>query len=108
MNNESNSIMIFTSDKPEKQEEYEVTRGPEKHFYNTISTTVNGLQKNMNKFLKSLDTILKNSPQEVGGLKLDEVEINAQIDGKGNIGIAGILGAEVSTQGGIKIVLRKK
>ena len=39
---------------------------------------------------------------------LDEVEIHAQIDSKGNVGISGVAGAEVAVQGGIKLVLRKK
>jgi hypothetical protein len=70
--------------------------------------TVITLQENMRRFLSSLDTILRNSPKDVGGLTLDEIEIYAQVDGKGNIGIAGIAGAEVAVQGGIKFVLRKR
>ena len=69
---------------------------------------VSTLQENMRLFLKSLDAIISASPKDVGGLVLDEVEICAQIDGRGNVGISGIAGAEVSVQGGIKFVLRKK
>jgi len=69
---------------------------------------VSTLQENMRLFLESLDTIISASPKDVGGLTLDEVEICAQIDSKGNVGIYGIAGAEVSAQGGIKFVLRKK
>jgi hypothetical protein len=69
---------------------------------------VSTLQENMRLFLESLDTIISASPKDVGGLVLDEVEICAQIDSKGNVGIYGIAGAEVSAQGGIKFVLRKK
>jgi hypothetical protein len=69
---------------------------------------VSTLQENMRLFLKSLDTIINESPKDVGGLTLDEVEICAQIDSKGNVGISSIVGAEVSAQGGIKFVLRKK
>ena len=69
---------------------------------------VSTLQENMRRFLESLDTIISASPKDVGGLMLDEVEICAQIDSKGNVGISGIAGAEVSAQGGIKFVLRKK
>ena len=69
---------------------------------------VSTLQENMRLFLECLDTIISASPKDVGGLVLDEVEICAQIDSKGNVGIYGIAGAEVSAQGGIKFVLRKK
>ena len=69
---------------------------------------VSTLQENMRLFLESLDTIISASPKDVGGLVLDEVEICAQIDSKGNVGISSIAGAEVSAQGGIKFVLRKK
>lgn len=69
---------------------------------------VSTLQENMRSFLNSLDTIISAAPKDVGGLVLDEVEICAQIDSKGNVGIYGIAGTEVSAQGGIKFVLRKK
>jgi len=69
---------------------------------------VTTLQENMRRFLSSLDTVISASPKDVGGLTLDEVEIHAQIDGKGNVGISGIGGAEFAAQGGIKFVLRKK
>lgn len=70
--------------------------------------TVSTLQANMCRFLSSLDTIISTSPKEVGGLTLDEVEVHAQIDSKGNIGISAIAGGEVAAHGGIKLVLRKK
>jgi len=68
---------------------------------------VSTLQENMHLFLESIG-IISTTPKDVGGLVLDEVEICAQIDIKGNVGIYGIAGAEVSAQGGIKFVLRKK
>ncbi len=70
--------------------------------------TVSTLQKNMQRFLQNVDFILTTSPKEIGGLTLDEVEIHAQIDSKGSMGLASFVGAEVALQGGIKFVLRKK
>ena len=70
--------------------------------------TVSTLQKNMQRFLQNVDFILTTSPKEIGGLTLDEIEIHAQIDSKGSIGLASVVGAEVTLQGGIKFVLRKK
>jgi hypothetical protein len=74
----------------------------------TSEVTISTLQANMCRFLSSLDIIISTSPKEVGGLTLEEVEIHAQIDSKGNIGISAIAGGEVAAHGGIKLVLRKK
>ena len=70
--------------------------------------TVGLLQENMIRFLNSLNAILRASPNEIGGLTIDEVEVNAQIDGRGNVGISGIAGTEFAAGGGIKFVLRRK
>lgn len=43
------------------------------------------LQKNMRHYVSSQDAIISSSPKDIGGLTLDEVEIPAQIDGKGNV-----------------------
>ena len=66
------------------------------------------LQKNMSGFLGGMDKVMRNSPKDIGGLTLDEVEIYAQIDSKGNVGLFGLVGAEFAAQGGIRFVLRKK
>ena len=68
---------------------------------------VDTLQENMRIFLSQVDTVMSTSPKEIGGLRLEEIEIHAQIDGKGNVGLASLGGAEVALQGGIKFVLRK-
>jgi hypothetical protein len=73
-----------------------------------VKTAVSTIQQNMSGFLQALDEIISASPKNIGGLMLDEVEIHAQIDGKGNVGISGIVGAEFAVQSGIKFVLRKK
>jgi len=70
--------------------------------------SVSTLQENMRRFLSGLDSIISTSPKSIGGLTLDEVEIHAQIDSRGNVGICGFAGAEVAAQGGIRFVLRKK
>ena len=69
---------------------------------------VSTLQENMRRFLGSLNTILSVPPEAVGGLTLDQVEVSAQIDGKGNVGLWGVGSAELAAQGGIKLVLRRK
>ena len=107
----ADSILIFTTDQPEVPSS-ETTRGVKRTFKDigkhAVEITVDTLQDNMRRFLDSLNSIISTSPKEIGGLELDEIEIHANIDGKGNIGISGIVGAEFATQGGIKFVLRKK
>ena len=107
----SESILIFTAGEPAVPP-HDRRRGLGDAIKSAAAkaseVTVSTLQENMRRFLNSLDTILSGSPKDVGGLTLDEVEIHAQIDGKGMIGISSILGAEFAAQGGIKFVLRKK
>ena len=69
---------------------------------------VSTLQENMRKFLHSLSVILSAPPEDVGGLTLDTVEVSAQIDGKGNIGMIGVGTAEMAVHGGLKLILKKK
>lgn len=69
---------------------------------------VSTLQENMRKFLHSLSIILSAPPEDVGGLTLDTVEVSAQIDGKGNIGMIGFGTAEMAVHGGLKLILKKK
>ena len=112
MDNSTDSILIFTTDLIKVSSSDEAKRGVKRTIKGigeqAVEVTVNTLQENMRRLLSSLNTIITTSPKEVGGLALDVIEIHANIDGKGNIGIAGIVGAEFATQGGIKFVLRKK
>lgn len=113
MDNATDSILIFTSDQIKAPSSGVVRRRGVKNAINRtveqgVKVAVNTLQDNMRRFLSNLDTIISTPTKEVGGLSLDEVEIHANIDSKGNVGIAGIVGAEFATQGGIKFVLRKK
>ncbi len=107
---DNDTLFIFTDTQPEPSGP--VMRGLKETLQQATTkaqaVAVTTLQDNMCRFLNSLDAILKASPKEVGGLTLDEVEIHVQIDGKGNVGIQGIVGAESTTQAGIKFVLRKK
>jgi len=105
-------LYIFTADVPVRAPAGGGRRGihdvVEKARERGVKTALSTIQNNMRGFLEGLDQIITASPHDVGGLALDEIEVHAQIDAKGNVGIAGLLGAEVATQGGIKFVLRKK
>jgi hypothetical protein len=104
-------LLVFT-DSGQDEEEQPITRGLKDRLKpateKASAVAVKTLQENMCRFLASLDTVLKTSPKEVAGMTLEEVEIQVQVDGKGNVGIAGIFGSEISAQGGIKFILRKK
>lgn len=114
METKPDTILIFTSDTLASESKNEVTRsrGINNIIMNSsqklAEVTVKTMQDNMCQFIKNLDTIMASSPKEVGGLTLDEIEIHANIDSKGNISIAGIISAEMAIQGGIKFILRKK
>lgn len=112
MNEQEDLIWIFTSHETEAPVPAKRRGGLDnvikKAAVATSEVAVSTLQNNVCRFLQSLDTILSASPKSVGELTVDEVEIHAQIDGKGNIGLAGLAQAEFSTQGGIKFVLRRK
>jgi hypothetical protein len=112
MKNVTESILIFTNEPLTSSSENETKRGVKTKIKSVSSqiayVAVNELEKNMSQFLNNLNTIISNSPKEVGGLALDEIEIHANIDSKGNISLLGILGAELVVQGGIKFVLRRK
>jgi hypothetical protein len=111
MADKSDCILIF-ADGESTVPSADVRRGLRDKMKNAVTkaseVTVSTLQDNMRCFLSSLNTILSSLPEDVGGLTLDEVEIQAEIDGKGNVGISGIASAELATKGGIKFVLRKK
>jgi hypothetical protein len=96
MGNNADRILIFTGGDVSP----EVRRGLGSALKNAAAqaseVAVSTLQENLRRFLSSLDTILSNSPKEVGGLALDEVEIHVQIDSKGNVGISALAGAEVA------------
>ncbi|MHB1024382.1 MAG: Pepco domain-containing protein [Desulfobacteria bacterium] len=111
MSDNNDSIIIFTGGElaaPSAGVRRGLRNGIEATATKASGIAVSTLQENMRRFLSSLDTIIGSSPKDVGGLTLDEVEIHVQIDGKGNVGISGIVEAEFAAQGGIKFVLRKK
>lgn len=109
MDQAEDSILIFFGAEPKTPE---VRRGLKSTLENMTGkmseVAVTTMQENMSRFLHSLSLILDTQSEEVAGLVLDQVEINAQIDGKGNIGITGMAAAELAAHGGIKLILRRK
>jgi hypothetical protein len=112
MPEEKGYVYIFTAGGPVPAASRRSTRGlrdvAETARERGVKAAITTLQANMRAFLEGLGKIIEASPHDIGGLTLDEIEVHAQIDGKGNVGIAGLLGAEVVAQSGIKFVLRKQ
>ena len=112
MNDDEKEIILIFAESESEQLTYGSTRGLEKALQNVSAkaqaVTVATLRENMRGFLTAIDSVLRDAPKDVGGLALDEVEIRAQLDSKGNLGISGVLGIQTAMQGGIKFVLRKK
>jgi hypothetical protein len=112
MPEEKGYVYIFTAEGPLQAAPSRSVRGirdvAETARERGVKAAIATVQANMQSFLEGLGKIIEACPRDIGGLALDEIEVHAQIDGKGNVGIAGLLGAEVAAQSGIKFVLRKQ
>lgn len=64
------------------------------------------LAENMNLFIGQFSDILEKTPQKLGNFHFDELEIHAEITGKGTIALLGT-GAELGAAGGIRFVFRR-
>jgi hypothetical protein len=108
--NSKQAIIIFSGG--EATSSSDVRRGLEEEAEGIVGraseVAITTLQENMRRFLHDLGVILSVPSKGTGGLVLDTVEVSAQIDSKGNIGITGVGGAELAGHGGIKLVLRMK
>jgi hypothetical protein len=96
-------IIVFASSRPSTQfmgDESQEQRVP---AYLKIEV----LQTNVNQFLGKMDPIIGSCPEKIGGFALDTVEIHAEIDGNGQVGLLGT-GVNIGATAGIKFVLSKK
>jgi hypothetical protein len=67
---------------------------------------VNVLRENVRQFLLILEQLLPEQMATVGGFRLEEVEVNAEITGEGSLMLLGT-GVRASALGGIKFVLKR-
>jgi hypothetical protein len=67
---------------------------------------VNALRENIKQFLTILEQLLPEQMATVGGFRLEEVEVNAEITGEGSLMLLGT-GVRASALGGIKFVLKR-
>ena len=87
-------------------EEIEGTRSASGVLTRKLEIDINQLSTNVNIFLDQMSGVMTKTPSTVGAFQLAEVEVSAQITGKGQIVLWGI-GGEVGAGGGIKFVFKK-
>jgi hypothetical protein len=71
-----------------------------------VDIDVDQLAVNVNLFLNQMGEIVSKAPDSVGSFNLSEIEVSAEINGKGQVVLWGI-GGEVGASGGIKFVFKK-
>jgi hypothetical protein len=65
------------------------------------------VRKNMEKLLSMLSDIFSNTPKDIGGFSLSELEVHADIDLEGKIGLLGT-GLAVGSRVGLVIKLKRE
>ena len=71
-----------------------------------IDIDADQLAINVNLFLTQMGNVVAKTPDEVGKLTLSEIEVSAEINGKGQVVLWGV-GGEIGASGGIKFIFRK-
>jgi hypothetical protein len=64
------------------------------------------LAVNINLFLEQVGGILEKTPEKLGKFHFDELEVHAEITGKGTIALFGT-GGELGAAGGLRFVFRR-
>lgn len=72
-----------------------------------LELDVQQLSVNINLFLEQMGAVVAKTPETVGTLHLSEVDVSAEITGKGQVVLWGV-GGEVGAGGGIKFVFKKE
>ena len=111
MNNDAEMITIFSI--PTTAEEQRGAQRGIRDLARSVSqgasqVAVSTIQDNLQRFVHAIDGMFETLPKKVGGLALEKVEIHAEIDGKGNIGISAIGGAQIAAKSGIKLILSRQ
>ncbi len=70
------------------------------------SLRVEELAININLFIEQMGDILEKTPEKLGKFHFDELEVHAEITGKGTIALFGT-GGELGATGGLRFVFRR-
>ena len=68
---------------------------------------VETLQTNIIHFLGKMDSVVRSSPDTIGEFDLDRIEIHAETNGEGQVGLLGT-GVSVGATAGITFVLSRR
>jgi hypothetical protein len=80
--------------------------GPFDERREAVAIKVEDLQQNVSQFLNKIEIVIQQCPENVGGFGLETIEIHAEINGEGQIGLLGT-GVNIGAKAGIKFVLSK-
>jgi hypothetical protein len=64
------------------------------------------LAENINIFIGQMGTILEHTPEKLGKFNFEELEVHAEVTGKGTISLFGT-GGEIGATGGLRFVFRR-
>jgi hypothetical protein len=67
---------------------------------------VDWLAENVNLFIAQMGALLEQTPEKLGKFQFDELEVHAEISGKGTLILFGT-GGEVGATGGLRFVFRR-
>src|SRR5437588_9485431 len=94
---DKDTIFVVTS------EAVEATRGGPKQ---TRPLKVGDLAVNINLFIEQIGGILETTPEKLGKFQFEELEVHAEITGKGSIALLGT-GGELGAAGGLRFTFRR-
>ena len=99
-NGNKNTITVVTID------ELEGTRSISGTLTKKLELSAEQLAVNINLFLDQMGNVVSKTPETVGSFRLAEIEISAEISGKGQVVLWGV-GGEVGAGGGIKFIFKR-
>src|SRR5215831_78296 len=72
----------------------------------TKQLKVEVLAENINLFIWQMGNILEKTPEKLGKFNFEELEVHAEVNGKGSVMLFGT-GGEVGATGGLRFVFRR-
>jgi hypothetical protein len=67
---------------------------------------VDVLTENIQLFIWQMGNILEKTPEKLGGFNFEELEVHAEVNGKGSVMLFGT-GGEIGATGGLRFVFRR-
>ena len=83
-----------------------VTRGLGDILYQRNALQSHVLANNINVFLVQMGTVLDEVPESVGGFRLTEISVSAEITAEGKVVLCGV-GGNIGISGGLEFVFKR-